>query len=501
MNQIELLSWSLTELAAHLRAGEISSREATRAVLDALDGPGRDLGAVARLDPERALAAADEADRSRLRGEELGPLHGVPLAHKDMFYRAGQLAELGAAMMRGHRPDVTATVLARLDAAGAIDVGRLNMVEFALGITGHNDHTGHPRNPWDRRRITGGSTSGGAAAVAARLIPGTLGSDTGGSIRYPAACCGLVGLKPTYGRVSRFGCMPLSHSLDHVGPLARTSEDAALLLQVIAGYDPEDPTTGRRPVPNYLAGLRRGVTGLRLAVAEEGLDDALDAEVVVAVERSLASLADAGMRICRVAVPAFGPLNALRRLIMLVECAALHRERVETARGRYNPQTLSRMEPGFPVSGVDYARALGGAGADAAAVSAPRCSPMRTSWRCRRVRSARQESPRPTPGVTPASPRSPIGWARSSGRSTSWACQPSACRPDWTSRVCRSACNWWPGRSVRGCCCASLMRSRRPAERLNHRRPPGPEAWPSVSRLRVRTRKNCAASAMRSPPC
>ena len=359
MNQIELLAWSLTELAAHLRAGQISSREATRAVLDALDGPGRDLGAVARLDPERALAAADEADRSRLRGEDLGPLHGVPLAHKDMFYRAGQLAELGAAMMRGHRPDVTATVLARLDAAGAIDVGRLNMVEFALGITGHNDHTGHPRNPWDRRRITGGSTSGGAAAVAARLIPGTLGSDTGGSIRYPAACCGLVGLKPTYGRVSRFGCMPLSHSLDHVGPLVRTSEDAALLLQVIAGYDPEDPTTGRRPVPTYLAGLRRGVTGLRLAVPEGGLDDALDAEVVVAVERSLASLADSGMRICRVAVPAFGPLNALRRLIMLVECAALHRERVETARGRYNPQTLSRMEPGFPVSGVDYARALG----------------------------------------------------------------------------------------------------------------------------------------------
>jgi aspartyl-tRNA(Asn)/glutamyl-tRNA(Gln) amidotransferase subunit A len=128
MNPSELLSWSLTELAAHLRAGQISSREATHAVLDALDGAGRDLGAVARLDPERALAAADEADHSRLRGDEVGPLHGVPLAHKDMFYRAGQLAELGAAMMRGHRPDVTATVLARLDAAGAIDVGRLNMV-------------------------------------------------------------------------------------------------------------------------------------------------------------------------------------------------------------------------------------------------------------------------------------------------------------------------------------------------------------------------------------
>ena len=147
--------------------------------------------------------------------------------------------------------------------------------------------------------ITGGSTSGGAAAVAARLIPATLGSDTGGSIRYPAACCGLVGLKPTYGRVSRFGCMPLSHSLDHVGPLARTPEDVALLLQVIAGYDPEDPTTGRRPVPNYRAGLRRGVAGYAWRWRRTVSTTTLDAEVVVAVERSLASLADAGMRICR----------------------------------------------------------------------------------------------------------------------------------------------------------------------------------------------------------
>ena len=243
MSASELLAWSLAELVVRLRSGDVSSREATEAVLAALDGPGRSLGAVARLYPEAALAAADAADQARARGDLLGPLHGVPLAHKDMFYRSGQLAECGATLMRGHRPTVTATVLARLDAAGAIDVGRLNMVEFALGITGHNAHTGHPRNPWDTSRITGGSTSGGAAAVAARLLPATLGSDTGGSIRYPAACCGLVGLKPTYGRVSRFGCMPLSFSLDHIGPLARSAEDVALVMQAIAGADPDDPTT------------------------------------------------------------------------------------------------------------------------------------------------------------------------------------------------------------------------------------------------------------------
>ena len=358
MSAAELLGWSLAELARALRAGEVSSREATAAVLAALDGRGRELGAVARLDPERALAAADQADRRRARGETLGPLHGVPLAHKDMFFRAGELAEMGAAMMRGHRPEVTATVLARLDAAGAIDVGRLNMVEFALGITGHNDHTGHPRNPWNPRHITGGSTSGGAAGVAARLIPATLGSDTGGSIRYPAACCGLVGLKPTYGRVSRYGCMPLSHSLDHVGPIARDAADAALLLGVVAGHDPLDPTTSLRAVPDYGAGLERGVAGLRLAVAEKGFGTALDAEVAVATGQAVDGLAEAGMRPRRVTVPDFAPFNALRRLIMLAECAALHRDRVAAGRGRYNPQTLSRMEPGFAASAVDYVRAL-----------------------------------------------------------------------------------------------------------------------------------------------
>ena len=358
MSAAELLGWSLAELARALRAGEVSSREATAAVLAALDGRGRELGAVARLDPERALAAADQADRRRARGETLGPLHGVPLAHKDMFFRAGELAEMGAAMMRGHRPEVTATVLARLDAAGAIDVGRLNMVEFALGITGHNDHTGHPRNPWNPRHITGGSTSGGAAAVAARLIPGTLGSDTGGSIRYPAACCGLVGLKPTYGRVSRYGCMPLSHSLDHVGPIARDAADAALLLGVVAGHDPLDPTTSLRAVPDYGAGLERGVAGLRLAVAEKGFGTALDAEVALATGRAVDGLAEAGMGRRRVTGPEVAPFNALRRPIMLAECAALHRDRVAAGRGCYNPQTLSRMEPGFAASAVDYVRAL-----------------------------------------------------------------------------------------------------------------------------------------------
>lgn len=362
MSVAELAAHGLAGLAKRLAKGEIGAREATLAVLEGLEGRGRALNAVARLTPEAALAAADKADKARAAGQLLGPLHGVPMAHKDMFHRAGDLGECGSVIMRGRRHEVTATVIRRLDAAGAIDVGRLNMVEFALGITGHNTHTGHPRNPWDPSRITGGSTSGGAAAVAAGLVPATLGSDTGGSIRIPSSLCGLVGIKPTYGRVSRHGCMPLSFSLDHVGPLARSAEDAALLLQVIAGRDPGDPTTSGRPVPDHVAGLARPVRGLRLAVATGGLETPVDPEIGTAVEQGIAVLRGLGLAAAPVTVPSFGMLNALRRVLMLTECAAFHREHAAHRRQDFNPETINRMEPGFALSGVDYLRALSARG-------------------------------------------------------------------------------------------------------------------------------------------
>src|SRR4051812_17689170 len=198
MTPPELLTWSLAELASRLRMGEVSSREATLAVIAGLEEADTRLGAVARLDPERALNAADMADRLRAGGGALGLLHGVPLAHKDMFYRKGDLAECGALLMRGHRADVTATVLRRLDAAGAIDVGRLNMVEFALGITGHNAHTGHPLNPWDTSRITGGSTSGGGAAGGGGGHPAAPGAGPGGAGRLPPRGSGVLRPEPTH---------------------------------------------------------------------------------------------------------------------------------------------------------------------------------------------------------------------------------------------------------------------------------------------------------------
>ena len=284
--------------------------------------------------------------------------------------------------------DVTATVLRRLDAAGAIDVGRLNMVEFALGITGHNAHTGHPRNPWDTTRITGGSTSGGAAAVAARLIPATLGSDTGGSIRYPAAACGILGLKPTYGRVSRYGCMPLSYSLDHVGPLARSAEDLALMLQAIAGQDPDDPTTSERPVIDYRASLRRGAAraapgGGAAAPGRAGRRRRLRRSV----EAAAGVLAEAGMaRAARSALPPFEAINALRRVVMLVECAALAPRAGGRPPRRLQPADGGADGAGLPVLGRRLRCGRWPPAAPLLRRFCAECSPRPTSWPCRPAR-------------------------------------------------------------------------------------------------------------------
>lgn len=353
-----ILALSLAELAQRIRTGAISARAATEACLAALEQRGRALNVVARLWPEAALARADELDRERAAGRIVGPLHGVPMAHKDMFPREGTLSEWGTSIFRGQRATRSATVIERLDAAGAIDLGRLNMVEFALGVTGHNPHTGHPGNPWDPSRVTGGSSSGSAAAVAARCVFAALGSDTGGSIRVPASLCGLIGIKPTYGRVSRAGAMPLSFSLDHVGPLCRTAEDAALVLAAIAGRDPLDRTTSERPVPDYARLLGGGVREVRIGFAREGLEVAVDPEIVALEREAMAVFRELGARVAEQPIPALAPLNALRRIVLTAECAALHRELVRTRAADYNRETLARMAPGFVFSAVDYLQAV-----------------------------------------------------------------------------------------------------------------------------------------------
>src|ERR1700752_2105205 len=231
----------------------LSSHEVTRALLHRIAQWQPRLNAFMEIESEAALKAADEADAALANGNVRGPLHGVPLAHKDMYYDAGRVVTCGSAIRRDFVATSTSTALQRLKDAGTIRLGSLQMSEFAYGPTGHNAHYGPVRNPFATEHITGGSSSGSGSAVAARLTFAALGSDTGGSIRMPAHFCGVTGLKTTYGRISRFGAMPLSQTLDTVGPLARTAEDCALLLGLMAGADPLDPTAVAEPVPDYVA--------------------------------------------------------------------------------------------------------------------------------------------------------------------------------------------------------------------------------------------------------
>lgn len=349
---------TLTEAATAIAGRRVSSMELTRQCLERLATRGAELGCVAEMDPEKALAAAHAADRELANGSLRGPLHGVPLAHKDMFYRRGRLSGCGSRIRADFVPDETSTALEKLDAAGALDIARLNMVEFAYGPTGHNGITGTPRNPRNPAYITGGSSSGPAAAVAADLIYGSLGSDTGGSIRIPASCCGIVGIKPTYGRVSRAGAMGLSFTLDHVGPLARTVADCALLLRVIAGQDQRDPTTSGRAVPDYPAMLNQSPGALRIAVPDNYFYDPVKPEVRRVVEQTLDVYRELGAKIVRVTIPSVELANPMVMLIMAVEAASMHARWLKERPDDYGKQTLGRLMPGLMYPATQYVDAL-----------------------------------------------------------------------------------------------------------------------------------------------
>ena len=354
----DIADLSLTEVAAAIREKRVSSVEATEACLTRIDALGGELNAFISLEAERALAAAAVADAELARGNVLGPLHGVPLAHKDMFYRSGRIATCGSRIRRNFSPDCTATVLSRLDQAGALDLGGLNMSEFAAGPTGHNEHFGDCRNPWHTDHITGGSSSGSGAVIAGRLVYGALGSDTGGSVRLPAAMCGVVGLKPTYGLISRYGCMPRAWSMDTMGPLARTVADCALLTGVIAGEDPEDPTAATDPVPDYLEELNSGIEGWRVGVPANYFYDEVCDEVRAALEASLDVLRGAGASIVEVTTPDMLPLYALGDTLSKCEAASIHKQWMRSVPDQYGAHTHTRVEAGFHLPATRYIESL-----------------------------------------------------------------------------------------------------------------------------------------------
>lgn len=359
MRNDDLALEDLTAIADAIAARRITSVEATEACLARIEAWQPRTNAFLRVYREKALAQAKAMDAELAAGRSRGPLHGVPMAHKDMYYRRGELSTGGSAIRRDWTAPVTATVLGKLDAAGVVELGFLNMAEFAAGPTGHNVHHGHCRNPWDASRVTGGSSSGSGAAVGARMVYGALGSDTGGSIRLPAAACGVVGMKATYGRVSRAGAVARSWSLDHVGPLTRTVRDNARMLSVIAGHDPDDSTTSEKPVPDYEALLDGGIAGLHigLALPKEGLAP-LDPQIGAAVQAAADALGRLGAKVSTVTLPDFTALYRAAEVMVKCEAAAMHRPWMEKTPELYANQVRTRMEAGFFIPATQYIDAL-----------------------------------------------------------------------------------------------------------------------------------------------
>ncbi|MCX6021544.1 MAG: amidase, partial [Chloroflexi bacterium] len=353
----ELHRLSLAELAPLIERREVSPVEVTRALVNRVRRMDDRINSFITLTAEQALTQARQAEEEIAAGGYRGPLHGVPLALKDLFQTAGVRTTGGSKILTTWIPDEDADCVARLRAAGAVLLGKLNMHEFAYGVNNNNAHYGPTRNPWDRERIPGGSSGGSGAAVAAGLCFGSLGSDTGGSIRIPAALCGITGLKPTYGRVSRRGVLPLSWSLDHAGPMARTVEDCAILLGAIAGHDPGDPTSSRRAVPDYRAALTGDVRGLRLGVPRAFFFERLDDEVRAAVEAALALLAAEGAVLVDVDVPRLRQSPAMSGPILSAEAGAYHYDDIRSRPEDYGAEVRSRIEAAQFVLAGDYLRA------------------------------------------------------------------------------------------------------------------------------------------------
>lgn len=353
-----LASYGLCEIADGIRRKDFSCVEVLESLLAAVDERNPAVNAFIWQAREQSLAKAAEYDRHRPADLSAQPLFGVPLAHKDMYYQAGRLATGGSEQRAAFRPDYTATVIERLEAAGSITFGGLNMAEFAQNATGHNIYFGNCRNPWNTDYVTGGSSSGSGAAVAARLTYASLGSDTAGSIRLPASLCGVTGLKATWSRVSRHGVMPMSFSCDTVGPLARSAKDCAQMLQVIAGHDPLDPTSADVPKRDYMAALDGNIKGMRIGIPEQYFFKPVDEEVAHAFAEALSVLVARGAIVKTVSLPHLETISAYMSIISRVEAATISAQWMREAQGKFAPHLAGRLYSGADVPAVLYVEAL-----------------------------------------------------------------------------------------------------------------------------------------------
>jgi aspartyl-tRNA(Asn)/glutamyl-tRNA(Gln) amidotransferase subunit A len=347
---------TILEAAARLSARKISSRELTQAALASISRLNPKLNAFLTVMEQSALARAQKMDEELAAGGNRGPLHGIPVAVKDVFCTKGVKTTCGSKPLANHVPGYDAAVVERLDGAGAIIIGKTAMHEFAYGITSNNPHYGAVRNPWNTDCIPGGSSGGSGSAVSAEMVFMAMGSDTGGSIRIPAAFCGTTGIKPTTGRVSRYGVMPLDFTLDHMGPLTRSVRDAALCLQAIAGYDPRDDSSSREPISDYLPGLQVSIKGLRIGIPENFYYDRLHPDVERGVRSMAAAAQQLGAVLVPVKVPDIASINAVGRVILLAEATATMTPFL-SRRSDIGSDVLTLLDQGRLIPAADYVNA------------------------------------------------------------------------------------------------------------------------------------------------
>ena len=357
MSNTELHYKPITEQAAMLRGGDVSPVELTSAYLDRIEELNGELGAYITVMGEQAMSQAQQAESEMQAGEDKGALHGIPVAIKDIIYTEGTLTSGGSKVLADFIPDQDSTIVRRLDAAGAVLLGKLNLSEFAIG--GTIDHPfGTPRNPWNTDHTAGGSSSGSGIATAGGLCAGALGSDTGGSVRGPAGFCGIVGLRPTYGRVTRQGVLPMCWSMDTVGPMTRTVADCALMLNAIAGRDALDATSSDASVPDYSATLDGGVSGLRIGLPTEMFEyEGLAADVRDSVMRAVSVLGEQGATAEEISLPLSANSGAVFIGTADVDCATYHADWLRTRGDDYDWSTRTRLESASLVPAWAYLRA------------------------------------------------------------------------------------------------------------------------------------------------
>ena len=353
----ELHYLSISEAADLISRKRLSPVELVKAHLERIEATEPSLNSFITLLSDDALESARNAERDIQSGGYRGPLHGIPIGLKDLYYTKGVTTTIGSRIFRDFVPDYDATVTERFAEAGAVLMGKLQMHEFALGATSVNPHDGPAHNPWDTERITGGSSGGSGSAVGSGQVMGALGSDTGGSVRIPAGLCGIVGLKPTFGRVSRRGVFPLSFSLDTVGPMTRTVRDAALVMNVIAGHDPRDPSSANVADEDFTASLDQSISGLRIGIPDEFFYDIIDPEVAEAMCAATGVMKDMGAAVERVSIPVLDHSLAISSTILVTEAAEVHTDNLRNRPQDIGADVRGRLQTGALTSAHDYLKA------------------------------------------------------------------------------------------------------------------------------------------------